>query len=439
MLIKRNQQDERPRPFWWSSILALAAILFFEDACFRNLQSSISPITSASHQPASCFAQSPENWSGHPFASKDRLQQIVDQLRADGGSPWNGQVPGIAATVIPADGLGVELITAVSGYSDLATKTRLQADSAFHIGSITKTFTAALILQLCQEGTLSLQDSMSTWIDGFSYGTDVTVEMLLSHTSGIPDFVSLPNHHPDDSPRDSINHVIDLAPDFLPGSSWKYSNTNFTILGLIAEEVTSSTWADLITRRFLKPLKLEHTYVWTGTPSKDTVSGYEPSCNYVENPACAHEEGFSLKKVRAENADWKVAWAAGAIVSTSADVATWMQALVTGTVLDQKHLKRMMTASPHSVAVLAQGHPYGELVWIGYGLGLCQFRIAGDRIGWGHSGAIHGGVGNVICMMDTGDTFSLLSNYGKFDARSGLGRIGSDVYEPLRSNNDDTP
>lgn len=182
-------------------------------------------------------------------------------MRADGGSPWNGQVPGIAATVIPADGSGDGLITAVSGYSDLATKTLLQADSAFHIGSITKTFTAALILQLCQEGTLSLQDPMSTWIDGFSYGTDVTVEMLLSHTSGIPDFVSLSTHHPDDGPRDSINHVLNLAPDFLPGSSWKYSNTNFTILGLIAEEVTSSTWADLITRRFLKPLKLDHTYV----------------------------------------------------------------------------------------------------------------------------------------------------------------------------------
>ena len=114
-----------------------------------------------------------------------------------------------------------------------------------------------------------------------------------------------------DSPRDSINHVLDLAPDFLPGSSWKYSNTNFTILGLIAEGVTSSTWEDLVTRRFLRPLKLDHTYVWTGTPRKGTVSGYEPSCNYVENPACAHEEGFSLKKVRAENADWKVAWGGG--------------------------------------------------------------------------------------------------------------------------------
>ena len=124
-------------------------------------------------------------------SQKTTLRQTIDHLRVEGGRPWDGNIPGIAATVIPANVLGDDLITVVSGYSDLATKTRLQADSAFHIGSITKTFTAALILQLCQEGTLSLQDSMSTWIDGFSYGTDVTVEMLLSHTSGIPDFVSL--------------------------------------------------------------------------------------------------------------------------------------------------------------------------------------------------------------------------------------------------------
>ncbi len=417
-------------------MLAPAGILFFEDPGFRNLQSSISPITSASNQPASCFAQSLENWSGHPFASKDRLQQIVDQLRIDGGRAWDGNIPGIAATVIPANALGDDLITVVSGYSNLATKTRLHADSAFHIGSITKTFTAVLILQLCQEGTLSLQDPMSRWIDGFAYGKDVTVEMLLRHTSGIPDFVSLPTHDPADSPHESIGHVLNREPDFQAGTRWKYSNTNFTILGLIAEEVTSSTWKDLITRRFFKPLKLDHTYVWTGTPRKNTVSGYEPSCNYIANPACAREEGFRLNRVEAEKADWKVAWAAGAIVSTSADVTKWIAALMSGKVLDEHHLTMMMTASSHSIETLSRGKPYGELEWIGYGLGLCQFRVAGDRIGWGHSGAIHGGVGNVIYMLDNGDAFSLLSNYGKFDARSGLGRtvrLGENRIRSLRT------
>jgi hypothetical protein len=96
---------------------------------------------------------------------------------------------------------------------------------------------------------------------------------------------------------------------------------------------------------------------------------------------------------------------------------------MSGKVLDEHHLTMMTTASSHSIETLSRGKPYGELEWIGYGLGLCQFRVAGDRIGWGHSGAIHGGVGNVICMMDTGDAFSLLSNYGKFDARSSLGSL----------------
>lgn len=369
------------------------------------------------------FAQPPSERASRDEPTRTLLKKTVEELRSSGGKPWGGAIPGITATLITAAGPEAGVVTVTSGFANIAAEKRLNAESGFHIGSITKTFTAALILQLSQEGKLSLQDPMNRWFDGFAYGKDVTVEMLLGHTSGIPDFVSLPAHDPADSPRESIRHVLNREPDFQAGTRWKYSNTNYTILGLIAEEVTSSTWEDLITRRFFKPLKLDHTYVWTGTPRKNTVSGYEPSCNYFENPACARKEGFRLNRVEAEKADWKVAWAAGAIVSTSADVAKWITALMSGKVLDEHHLTMMMTASSHSIETLSRGKPYGELEWIGYGLGLCQFRIAGDRIGWGHSGAIHGGVGNVIYMMDTGDAFSLLSNYGKFDVRSSLGSL----------------
>lgn len=370
-----------------------------------------------------CFAQPPSERASRDEPTRTLLKKTVVELRSSGGEPWGGAIPGITATLITAAGPEAGVVTVTSGFADIAAEKRLNAESGFHIGSITKTFTAALILQLSQEGKLSLQDPMSRWIDGFAYGKDVTVEMLLRHTSGIPDFVSLPAHDPADSPRESIRHVLNREPDFQAGTRWKYSNTNYTILGLIAEEVTSSTWEDLITRRFFKPLKLDHTYVWTGTPRTSTVTGYEPSCNYFENPACARKEGFRLNRVEAEKADWKVAWAAGAIVSTSADVAKWITALMSGKVLDEHHLTMMMTASSHSIETLSRGKPYGELEWIGYGLGLCQFRIAGDRIGWGHSGAIHGGVGNVIYMLDNGDAFSLLSNYGKFDVRSSLGSL----------------
>ncbi|NQU38213.1 MAG: serine hydrolase, partial [Actinobacteria bacterium] len=121
--------------------------------------------------------------------------------------------------------------------------------------------------------------------------------------------------------------------------------------------------------------------------------------------------------------DWTVAWAAGAIVSTSPDLAIWMRELVTGDILDPAHRELLTTPTPQSVAVLSTKPPYGTLSWTGDSLGLLRFEIDGQGTGWGHSGAINGFVSNVVHMTDSNQTVSLISNFENTDSRAALGDL----------------
>ena len=101
----------------------------------------------------------------------------------------------------------------------------------------------------------------------------ITVEMLLGHTSGIPDFSELPGRKRTDTPEQSIAFASRTKRLFAPGSQWSYSNTNYTMLGVIAERATGATWADQVRSRFFEPLALSETYVWEGESRPRTVDG----------------------------------------------------------------------------------------------------------------------------------------------------------------------
>ncbi len=201
---------------------------------------------------------------------------------AGGASGGAGQAVGChgprcsAAAVASGDRNAPDVVWAVSGSAAPPSQEALRRPDRFHAGSVTKTFTAALILQLDQSGELSIHDPVSRWID-FPGGDLVTIAMLLGHTSGIPDFTQF-DYLRDSTPEQSIALVAGQPFEFAPGTSWAYSNTNYTMLGLIAQKATSRSWADLVESRFFRPLGLDDTYVWTGTAEGPTVNGARLAC-----------------------------------------------------------------------------------------------------------------------------------------------------------------
>jgi D-alanyl-D-alanine carboxypeptidase len=365
-----------------------------------------------------CGAQSE---SGSDSAVQDALSTTVEQIRNTQAQSWGVTIPGLTAAAITEQGGSADLAHVVSGSQQPPDQVPMVQADRLHAGSVTKSFTAALILQLDQEGKLSIDDPISKWIR-YPNGDNITVAMLLGHTSGVPNFIDNPKRTSSDTPAQLIALARDEKPVFAPGTSWTYSNTNYIMLGVISEKVTDSTWVQLVTDRFFDPLELDDTYVWQGTNEPPTVDGSRLNCGYDDEPDCVREPGFDVMPI-SDGFDWTVAWAAGAIVSTSPDLAIWMRELVTGDVLDPAHRALLTTPTPQSVAVLSTKPPYGTLSWTGDSLGLLRFEIDGQGTGWGHSGAINGFVSNVVHMTDSNQTVSLISNFENTDSRAALGDL----------------
>ena len=349
----------------------------------------------------------------------DSVEATLNELRLTNAQAWGVTVPGMGAAILKAG--DKEPTTATSGSADPPGTSPLRLDDRFHVGSITKTFTAALIMLLDQEDLLRLDDPISTWID-YPKGDVVTVRMLLGHTSGIADFTDSPSFTHTETPMDAIALSRSMEPLFVAGSDWSYSNTNYTILGVIAEIVTGITWAELVVTRFFQPLGLESTYIWDGQSPPDTAHGSRLVCGEANEPPCRPQAGLELVAVN-QGADWSVAWAAGAIVSTPRDICEWMMHLVSGNVVDPMHRDLMTRPSPESIAALRDLPSFGSLRWVGDGLGLFQYEIDGKGTGWGHEGTINGFVANAAYMHDSQWSFAITSNFAMTDSFSALGDL----------------
>lgn len=349
------------------------------------------------------------------------LHQTLVQVRSTQGQPWGTTLPGLAAAAIAGPESLDRVPRAVSGSSDPPGNDELTLADRFHVGSVTKTFTAALIMQLDQSGDLSLSDPVSNWIR-YPGGRNITVEMLLGHTSGIPDFSELPGRQRTDTPERSIGLASSAQPLFPPGSQWSYSNTNYIMLGVIAERVTGVPWADQVRTRFFEPLALADTYVWDGEARQPTVHGSRLDCGYPGEPKCVKRPGFEIVPVT-DGFDWTAAWAAGAIVSTPSDLARWIDQLVGGEVLDAEHRRLLTSPTPQSVKALAGSPSYGAVRWTGGSLGLLRYEIDGEGTGWGHEGSINGFVSNVVRMDESDQTVAVTSNFLQTDGFAALGEL----------------
>ena len=236
-------------------------------------------------------------------------------------------------------------------------------DVKFRIGSLTKQFTAALVLLLQQDGKLALSDPISKFLpEAPSIWSAITVSELLHHTSGIPDFTDDPSFPAwSATPRtakETMALVAGKPLDFATGSKFVYSNTNYEVLGAIIEKVSGRSYADLLKSRLLEPLGLRDT----GLDADDLILNRR-ALGYSE-----HGGAF----VYARSESLTVPWAAGAMYSTTADLARWTKALHGGKVLSAASLAEMTHAGLG-----------------GYGMGLVIGKHAGQPMIW-HNGGIEG-------------------------------------------------
>jgi D-alanyl-D-alanine carboxypeptidase len=314
-------------------------------------------------------------------------------------------VPGTVVGASVGDG-PVEL--AASGDAVLGT-TPMGVDDAFHIGSMTKLFTAALIMQLDQEGFLSLDDTIDTWFPQAPNGSKITVLMLLEHESGLYELdMSLVGTATN---QEIVDNVFEQAPIAEPGTEYQYLNAGYIILGRIAEEATEEPYDQLVHARLIEGFHLESTYLDGYGEGPQAVDGYDLSCaGGATGSDCLGLP--STPQAIESSPQWKGAWSAGGMVSTARDQATWLRALVAGDVVDQAHKQLMQDLTPLSSAYYSAAYSKAGItaVQLGEGAGLATWAVPGVGDCHGHAGSIPGSNGIAAYCPDEDLSVAILNN-----------------------------
>ena len=204
------------------------------------------------------------------------------------------------------------------GMANLELNIPMQADNVFRIGSISKQFTAVAILQLMEQGKLGLQDDITKFIPDYpTHGHKITIEHLLTHTSGIQSYTNMKDFGAisrlDKKPEELIAFFKNQPMEFAPGTKWNYNNSGYFLLGYIIEKVSGKTYPEYVEENFFKTLGMTNSYY--GSDSK-----------IIKNRAAAYsknEKGF----FNAEPLSMTLPYAAGSLQSTVEDLYKWNQAL----------------------------------------------------------------------------------------------------------------
>ena len=285
--------------------------------------------------------------------------------------------------------------TAASGTTKLGEQHLPSADTHFRIASVTKTMTAAVILQLAQEGKLQLDDPVSKYIPEVPNGDNITIAQLLEMRSGLYSFTDAPEISAslDDDPTRvwTPQELLDIAfaqpPMFPPGSEYYYSNTNYVLLGLIIEQLDDRPLATVFQDRLFEPLGMTNTMLPLASSnaipepfSHGYLYGSSSTMMYGSPPYTpemqAEAKAGTLQPTDYTDVNHSMAYAAGAVISTADDLATWMKALAGGKVLNAEY-QRIWQDSAQII------DPANSYNWYGYGI---------DQLRWGTNTIdLHGG------------------------------------------------
>ena len=256
------------------------------------------------------------------------------------------------------------------GMADLEWDISTPPDATYEIGSVTKQFTSVAVLQLAEQGKLSLQDNLSKYFSDYDFkGHSITVEQLFDHTSGIKSYTALPAFGDlvvKKLPRDTLLRIVEKAGfDFSPGEALIYNNTAYFMLGLIIEQASDTTYAAYLEDNVFKLAGLNHTY-------------YCDERKVVKNHAHGYDMGPGGELLLKSYLDHTWPYAAGSLCSTAEDLVKWNQALHSGKVLSKEMYQKLITPGQ-----LKDGTP------IRYAKGLSNHILDGHQM-ISHGGGING-------------------------------------------------
>lgn len=327
--------------------------------------------------------------------------------------------PGATAAIALRDGT---VVTAATGLADVESGRAMTPETPMLAASIGKTFVAATVLALENEGLLSQEDLVSIhlghrpWFDMLPNAESITIGQLMRHTAGLPDHVRLPlfqqawarlsKGEGGFDPQDLVAFLAGQDPLFEVGTAWAYSDTGYVLLGILIEAVTGQTWHEVVQTRFLKPLGL------SGTAPSDRPDLPGLAIGYV-----APDNPFGMPE-RTADPDGRLLWnpavesAGGGFASTSRDLARWGHLLFGGAAMAGPYLDRLLDGVP--IDPDAPG--------ILYGAGVAIYADTPRGPVWGHGGWIPAYVSSLRHYADHGVTvaFQINTDVGIMDDSSDL-------------------
>lgn len=315
-------------------------------------------------------------------------------------------IPGVSVALLFPDGT---TWVGTSGVAEVAEKTAVKPDTAFAIASVTKTFTSALVMALSEEGTVVLDAPVQGYLPELGLDPAITVRQLLDHTSGLHDYFFHPRIDRrllEDPARrwdeaDALRYVG--KPYFKPGRGFHYSNTNYLVLGLLAERVGKAPLADQWRTRFLEPLGLTDTYYQpTESPSGPVAHGYRFRSTATDARAIDLSDGGPIVPFTSVVT---AAAGAGGIAASASDVVRWARALYAGKVLREDSVQAMVA----DVGLTERYQP-----GVPYGLGVQALEVGG-RSTLGHSGRLLGFRSVVRWLPDQDVAIAVLTNQSRTD------------------------
>ena len=275
------------------------------------------------------------------------------------------------------------------GLADMEWQIPNTPDTKFRLASITKQFTATLIMQLVEEGKIKLDGKLSNFLPYYrkDTGDRVTIHHLLNHTSGIPNFTSQPDYSSQVmrttfSPESLVVKFCMGDLEFEPGTQSRYSNSAYNILGAIIEHLTGKSYEQVLQERIFDPLKMAN-------------SGYDHSRTLLSKRAAGYEKSFDGYR-NASFLDMSVPYSAGALYSTVEDLYLWDRGLYTNQILTQRSLEKMFTP---------------DLDHYGYGWGIYYIPVGKDSVkAVAHSGGINGFNSRIMRILDDQHLIVVLAN-----------------------------
>lgn len=298
-------------------------------------------------------------------------QDISRELDSLMEKQFKANEPGAVALVVKN---GNPVYRKAFGMADLEHNIQMAPEHVFGIGSMTKQFTAVGILMLMEQGSLSLEDSITKYITGYpTQGHAITIHHLLNHTSGVKSYTELQKWRKiwrnDLTTQEMMDVFKDEPMDFAPGEQWHYSNSGYFLLGVIIEEVSGMTYGEFVEKKIFEPLEMRNTYF--GSHSR-----------LIPNRAMGYQFGRELRN--AEYLSHTQPFSAGAIMSTVDDLSKWQRAIQSNTLVKKETIEKAFTNYP-----LNNGKP----TYYGYGWMLDEINGSFTRE---HSGGIFGYSSNGI-------------------------------------------